>query len=185
MKTRDKNATTDKQMFDEKNRGNVIRILEQVWLLEPEDTFYKIFHKYSKRVILSLLHTLTDNLLNLAWKEEKGDMSHLECYQVDGIKNLMEHVEYLKQKADSFFEEDDFRHNKITQNDCVKYRSLNDSSMLNVSAKPPLCLAESSGSSGSSSYQLTPVESFKRSIKRDYFPTLKKESVGALGEGTL
>ena len=48
METRGKKGKTDKKIFDEQNREDAIYILEQVWHLEPEDTFYKIFHKHSK-----------------------------------------------------------------------------------------------------------------------------------------
>ena len=56
MGTRGKKGKTDKQMFDERNRENVIHILEQVWCLEPEDTLYKIFHKHSKGEFLHPAH---------------------------------------------------------------------------------------------------------------------------------
>ena len=46
METRSKKGKTEKQTWDEQNREDVIHILEEVWCLETEDTFYKIFHKY-------------------------------------------------------------------------------------------------------------------------------------------
>ena len=56
METRGKKSKTDKQMFDDKNREDIVHMLEQVWCLEPEDTFYKIFQKALKRGIPPILH---------------------------------------------------------------------------------------------------------------------------------
>ena len=114
MATRSKKGKSDRQKFDEQNREDVIHILEKVWCLNPEDTFYKIFHKYSKRGIHQMLHDSKEDVLKLEWKEVYGDLSHWYNHEIVEIKNLVQHVEHLKQKEDSPFEEFDFRCNTIT-----------------------------------------------------------------------
>ena len=75
-------------------------------------------------------------------ERENRDVSHLEDDETGKIKNIVQHVEHLKQKGDSLFEEYDFRHNIITRRDFIDCRDLNISSRPNVSTKPPSCLAE-------------------------------------------
>ena len=177
METRSKKGKTEKKTWDEQNRKDAIQILEKMWHLELEYTFYKIFHKLSKRGIHPILHHSNENVLKLEWKEENGHVFHLENHEIGEIKNLVQHVEHLKQERDRPFEEFEFRCHKITRKDCIKYRGLKISTRTDVSTKLPSELAELSGSSGRHSQKMTPIESCERSIKRDssHFTNFKEE----------
>ena len=70
MKNRGKKGKTEKQIFDKKNREDVIHILENLWFINPEDAFYKIFYKKTKNGINQIICNSDKNLLKLEWKEE-------------------------------------------------------------------------------------------------------------------
>ena len=109
--------------------------------------------------------------------------------EVGEIRNLMQHVDHLKQEWDFPSEASKFRHNKISRESYVEFKgSPIDTKMLlssrELSTNPLPGLYGSSGLSGRNSQQLNPVESFERSIKRDSinFRNLRKESIGMLDE---
>ena len=85
------------------------------------------------------------------------------------IHSLKNCITYLNLKEDFTSEPRDLRHDTIVPESWDHFRIFPQSTMLLQSSRdmtsnqPP----ELSGSSGSSSYQLTPVEAFRRSIKRD------------------
>ena len=75
METRGKKGKTAKQVFEEKNREDVMSI-------DPEDTFYKIFCKCTKNGIHQVIHYSEEILLKLGCKEYNGDVSHLLTHQI-------------------------------------------------------------------------------------------------------
>ena len=88
------------------------------------------------------------------------------------ICNLMQCIEHLKQEGDFPSEEHKFRCNEITRESCTNFKvssigTKNLQSSVDLSTNPPTGLARSSASSARHSQQLTPVEYFKRVIKRD------------------
>ena len=70
-----------------------------MWCLEAEETFYKIFHKLTKMGIESILKLPKEDLETLEWKKENGHMSSLENHEIGKIRNLIQHVKYLKEKG--------------------------------------------------------------------------------------
>ena len=158
-------------MLREQNREDVDHDLEEVWHLEPEETFYKIFHKFTKMGIEPILKMPKADLETLDWKEEKGDVSSLEKHEIGEIRNLMQHVEYLKEKGDCT-EESMSTRNTITRESHLEFKGSPIGTKVlqssgDLSTKHPLELVGSSGSSGRSSKKITYVESFKRRIKCD------------------
>ena len=102
----------------------------------------------------------------LTWKEDNVNLSSLIKNEVGATRKLMQHIECLKQEGDFPSEASNFRHNTITR---VIYINFKGSSMSSrdLCTNPSPGLAGSSESPGRHSQQLTPVESFKRVIKRN------------------
>ena len=92
--------------------------------------------------------------------------------EVGEIRNLMQHVECLKQEVEFPSEPHEFRRNETTRESHIKLKGSPESTKIlqssgDLSTNHPPGLSGSSGSSGRCSQQPIPVESFKRSIKRD------------------
>ena len=67
---------------------------------------------------------------------------HLENHEIGEVKNLVQHLEYLKQEGDRPFEELEFRCNIITRKDQINYEGLSVSTRIDVPTKPLPELAE-------------------------------------------
>ena len=71
-----------------------------------------------------------DNILNLSkkdlesleWEEENGDEQSLEKNEIGEIRNLIQHIEYLKQEGGLPSEASKFRHNTITRESYINYK---------------------------------------------------------------
>ena len=109
------------------------------------------------------------DLEDIRWREDNGNLSPLMKIYTGKIRILKNYVAYLNLKGDFPSEGNELRHKTITLQSWNNFTRDPESTKLlepsgDMPSNPPLGL---SGSLGSSSHQLTPVESFKRSIKID------------------
>ena len=70
-------SQTNRQKSREQNKEDTVHLLEEPWCVEPEETFYKIFNKFSIRDIDTVLKLSKEDLESLTWKEDNGDLSSL------------------------------------------------------------------------------------------------------------
>ena len=103
---------------------------------------------------------------------ENGNISSLMKNEAGEIRNTMQCIECLKQEGEFPSEASKFRHNTISRESHIDFKGSSIGTKIlissgDLSTNLSSGLAGSSGSSGRHSQQLTPVESFGRSVKRD------------------
>ena len=77
-----------------------MHLLEEVWCIEPEDKFHKIFKKIATRGINAVIELSKEDLESLTWKEENGDLPSLIKSEVGAIRNLMHHIAHMKKEGE-------------------------------------------------------------------------------------
>ena len=53
------------------NQEDINHLLEEVWGLDPEETFYKIFSRESKKGIQDVIEMSKEDLRELKWREKR------------------------------------------------------------------------------------------------------------------
>ena len=166
-------ATNLRSSKREKRRADikedVKHLLEEVWDFFPEESFYKIFTKYSLKGMSDIINLPKEDLKLLKCKDDNGDDVYLTPSEVGRIRSLSNYDTYRQSKGDWPAGASELRYNTISIDDWEDFiHNPTSTRMLaetgNTTSNPPPGFA---GSSKASSRQLTPVESFKRSIKRD------------------
>ena len=150
-------------------KEDIKHILEELWDVFPEEPFYKIFTKEAQKWISHALTIPKDELKGLKSKDDNGDDVYLSPSEVGMIRSLSNYDTYRQSKRDWPEGASELRYNTIPIDDWEDFiRDPSSTRILeetgDITSNPPPGFA---GSSKASSYQLTPVESFKRSIKRD------------------
>ena len=101
---------------------------------------------------------------------DNGDLSWSTKTEVGEIRNLIQHIEHLKQERRFPSEASKFRHDTIIRKSYMNFkRSSIGTKLLRsswcISTNPPLGLAGSSGSSGINSQQLTIIQENKHVLE--------------------
>ena len=109
-------------MWREQNKEDVAHLLEEVWCIELEETFYNIFNKLAIRGIDNVVELSKEDLESVTWKDDNSYLSSLINNEVGDILNLMQHIEHLKQKGEFPSEAHNFRHNIITQESYLDFK---------------------------------------------------------------
>ena len=165
-------ATNFRSSKREKRRADIKEdikhILEEVWDIFPEEPFYKIFTKEASRGISRALKFSKDDLRSLKLKDDSGDDVYLTPSEVGMIRSLSNYNTYRQTKGKWPERASDLRYYNITIEDWEDFICDSSSTRIlaetgEITSNPPPGFA---GSSKASSHQLTPVESFKWSIKR-------------------
>ena len=99
------------------NQEDIKHLLEEVSDYETDETFYKIFSRQASEGIPTILNTTREELVNLKWEEENGNISKLEPFEAGIIQSLNKHVTCLKTKWYFPSEASDLRCNTITLKD--------------------------------------------------------------------
>ena len=110
-----------------------------------------------------------EDLKDLKWRENNGDFSELLTSEIVKVRMLKKYITYLKVKGNYTSEARELRHNNSALEDWEDFIRGTTSTIIlestrDTTSNTPLGL---SVSSRSCSHQLTPIESFKRSIKWD------------------
>ena len=145
-------------------KEDIKHLLGEVWDYDLDRTFYKIFSRDSREGIKDVINMTNEDLKELTWREDNGDVCELETSESCKILSLKNYNNW-----DFTSYPRDLQHNNITLDDWEEFMRDPSSKIClestgDITSDPPPGFA---GSSGSYSHQLTPVESFKRSIKLD------------------
>ena len=145
------------------SKEDIKHILEEILDFVPDEMFYKVFSRKARHGIQHITNMSKEYLAKLEWKEDSGDVSKLEQFEVGILLSLNNYFTHLKVKGNFPSDPRDLRHNNITLDDWedsisnpISTRIIE--STVDITSKPPPGLT---GSSGSSLHQLTPFESFK------------------------
>ena len=79
----------NRQRWRVQNKEDIVNLLEEVWCIEPEDIFYKIFNKIAIRGIDTVLKISKEDLESLTWKEGNSYLSSLMKPEIGKNRNII------------------------------------------------------------------------------------------------
>ena len=157
-------------------KEDVKHLLEELWDVEEDETFYKIFTRETKKGMHKFINFYRDDLKDLSYREDNGSVYHIQLHEIGDVRVQFHCLSHLK--ARDLFPEDkeSFRFNSISRRDWSNFVVDADAmSLLNstgyITAQPP----PNTGLSDHFKITYSPADSFKKSIKRDanMFTTFK------------
>ena len=81
------------------NQEDIKHILEEVWDFDPDETFYKIFSRESKKGAQSVIDMSKEELKDLNLRENDDNLSEFMTSEACKVRSLNKYVTYIKVKG--------------------------------------------------------------------------------------
>ena len=98
-------------------KEDIKHLLEEVCDFSPEDDFYTIFSRAVTIGIQDAINLTKEQLENLTWKENNGDVTKIEPSEVDKVLSLKNYNAYREAKGNFTSDPRDLLFNNITIED--------------------------------------------------------------------
>ena len=98
-------------------KEDVKYLLEELWGIEEDDMFYKIFTKDAKRGAHKFINFTKDELKDLSYREDDGSVHHIQLHEVGDVHMLLRYLSHLKARDLLPKDKESFRFNSISRRD--------------------------------------------------------------------
>ena len=98
-------------------KEDIEHLLKEIFDFGPDETFYKIFSRQASHGIQHITNMPNEDLVKLEQKEDNGDVSKLDPFEVGMIRSLNNYFKHLKVKGNSPFNPRELQCNTITSED--------------------------------------------------------------------